>query len=110
VSKERARRRAEREREAAIRAAARAEEQERQERRAARRAALTRRLPGGGATGPTGVLDRRRGQRIRVLLLGLTAINLLVWFARDDWGVRAGVLVVSVLAAPVLFVLLFPRP
>ena len=110
MSKERARRRAEREREAAVRAAARAAEQERRERRAARKKALTRHLPELGRGRPTGVLAERRRNRTTFLICLLFALNLLLWFVTDSWALRLGALVVSVLAAPVLFVLLFPRP
>lgn len=114
MSKERARRRAAREREAAIRSAARAAEAERLERRAARHRALRRsttdRLPRLTPVGrPTGTLARRRRVQTSLVLAALVALNVLVWFVRPDWAARLAVLVVSVLAAPVLTVLLVPR-
>jgi len=114
VSKERARRRAEREREAAIRSAARAAQQERRERRAARarvvRRATTGRLPRLTPRGrQTGPLARRRRVQTSLLLALLVALNILVWVVRPDWPARLAALVVTVLAAPVLSVLLLPR-
>jgi hypothetical protein len=114
VSKERARRRAAREHEAALKAAARAADQERRERRAARakavRRATTDRLPGLRPVGrDTGVLARRRRIQRGLLLALLVALNLLVWIVRPDWQARLAAVVVSVLAAPVLAVLLLPR-
>jgi Flp pilus assembly protein TadB len=114
VSKERARRRAAREHEAGLRAAARAAETERRERRAARGRAVRRvttdRLPRLAPSGrPTGSLARRRRLQRSLLLAVLVAVNLLVWVVEPDWRVRLGVLVVSVLAAPVLAVLLLPQ-
>jgi hypothetical protein len=109
VSKERARRRAEREREAALKAAARAGERERAERRAARKRAVTARLPRLGGGAQTGQLARRRRQQTTFLLCLLLALNILLWFARDDWAIRLAGVVVSILAAPVLHTLLFRR-
>ena len=109
MSKERAHRRAEREREAAVKAAARAAERERAERRAARKRAVTARLPRFGAGVQTGLLARRRRQQTTFLVCLLVALNTLLWFARDDWAIRLAGVVVSILAAPVLYTLLFRR-
>jgi len=114
VSKERARRRAEREREAAIRTAARAAEAERQERRAARTRTLKRHttdlLPRLRPVGrDTGVLARRRRVRRGLLVALLLALNVLVWVVRPDWEARLAALVVSLLAFPVLQLLLVRR-
>jgi Flp pilus assembly protein TadB len=113
VSKERARRRAERQHEAALRQAARAAEQERRERRQARARALravtvdrVRPAPVGRADG---ILARRRRRQHTWLLVGLVLLNLLVWVVRPDWPARLGALVVTVLAFPVLRLLLFSR-
>jgi Flp pilus assembly protein TadB len=113
MSKERARRRAERERESAIKAAARAAEAERRERREARKRALRRatsdRLPGFRPVGrDTGTLARRRRVQRGMLVVLLVALNILVWFVRPDWEARLAALVVSVLAFPVLQLLLLP--
>jgi Flp pilus assembly protein TadB len=114
MSKERAKRRAAREREAAVKTAARAAEAERRERRNARRRtvkhATTGRLPRLKPVGrPTGTLARRRRVQTSLLLTLLFAVNVLVWVVRPDWAARLGVLVVTVLAAPVLAVLFIPR-
>jgi Flp pilus assembly protein TadB len=113
MSKERARRRAAREHEAALRTSARAAEAERRERRAARTRALRRatdrvrrRTPVGR---PTGTMARRRRTQRSMLLAGLVALNVLVWFLTPDWAARLAALVVSVLAAPVLATLLMSR-
>lgn len=94
--------------------AARAAEHERQERRTARRRALSRattgRLPRLVPVGrPTGTLARRRRIRMSLLLTLLFGLNLLTWILRPDWAARFGVLVVTVLAAPVLATMLFSR-
>ncbi|MET1058866.1 MAG: hypothetical protein ABWX84_04685 [Nocardioides sp.] len=109
MSKERAHRRAEREREAAVKAAARAAERERAERRAARKRAVSARLPRLGSGRPTGLLARRRRQQTTFLICLLVGLNALLWFARDDWAIRLAGVVVSILAAPVLYTLLFRR-
>lgn len=114
MSKERAQRRAEREREAAIRTAARAAEAERQERRAARTRALKRhttdRLPRLRPVGrDTGALARRRRIQRGLLVALLLALNVLVWVVRPDWEARLAALVVSLLAFPVLQLLLVRR-
>jgi len=111
VSKERALRRAERERVAAEREAAASEAAERAARRTARREAVTSRLPSLGAGGgQVGILARRRRQRVAILVAALVALNIVLWLVRPDAGARVLGAIVSVLCAPVLFVLLFPRP
>jgi hypothetical protein len=115
MSKERAHRRAAREREAAIRTAARAAEAERRERQLARRktvrAATTGRLGLTGASSgrPSGLLEQRRRRQDGVLVFALAVLNVVVWVVRDDWPARLGALVVTVLAFPVIRVLLFGR-
>ena len=113
MSKERARRRAAREHEAALRTAARAAEQERRERRAARRRALrtatTGRVRVTPVGRPNGILARRRRVQNSLLVAALICLNLLVWVVRPDWPARLGILVVTVLAFPVLRLLLFSR-
>jgi hypothetical protein len=114
VSKERARRRAEREHEAGLRAAARAAEQERRERQAARKRALRARTTGRlrvrRSGRQTGVLAQRRRRQDAGLAAVMVFLNVLVWVARSDWEARLAALVVSVLAYPVVRLLLFsPR-
>jgi Flp pilus assembly protein TadB len=113
MSKERARRRAAREHEAALRAAARAAEQERRERREARRRALkartTDRVRVRPVGRPTGTLATRRRHQTWFLVAALVLVNALLWWARPDWEARLGAAVVTVLAFPVLRLLLFSR-
>jgi hypothetical protein len=108
VSKERAQRRAEREREAAVRAAARAAAAEKAERRAARKRALTRWIPGRHSI-QSGVLAERRRRQTGATIAMALAANVLVWVFIDDWAARAGIAIVSLLAAPVLHTMLFRR-
>ena len=108
MSKERARRRAEREREQAVKAAARAAEAERHERREARRRAVTSRLPR-FAKGQSGPLAQRHRNQLNITICLLVALNVVVWIAFHDWATRALALLVSVLAAPVVHMMLFRR-
>ena len=101
MSKERARRREAREREAAIVAAARAAEAEKRERRDARKRALTSRSPRRRSR-PTGVLAARKRRRLGVTVALVVALNVLVWVIFPGWPMRAMVLIVSLLVAPVL--------
>ena len=105
MSKERAQRRAEREREAAIKAAARAREEERRQRAAARKQALTRWVP--RPRFQPGLLARKRRINLAVTFGILAFLNVILWIVRPDWGARVGGIVVSVLAAPVLYTMLF---
>jgi Flp pilus assembly protein TadB len=111
VSKERARRRAAREHEAALRTAARAAEQERRERQSARKrafkAATTDRIRFLPVGQDTGALTRRRRRQTTMVIVVLVCLNILVWVVRPDWQARLAALVVSVLAFPVLRLLLF---
>jgi hypothetical protein len=108
VSKERARRREAREREAAIVRAARAREAEKRERRTARTRAVSVLVPKRHSR-QTGVLAERRRRRAGLTLALVVALNVLVWVFVPDWPTRAMVLCVSLLAAPVLHVLLSKR-
>ena len=109
MSKDRAHSRAKREREAAIQSAARAEAQARKERRDVRRQSFTSRLPRAHSR-PTGVLAQRRRNQLSILFFLLLAVNVLVWVFFPDWAARAGALMVSLLAAPVLHTLMFRKP
>ncbi len=108
MSKERARRREAREREAGIVAAARAAEAERRERRDLRKRAVTSRLPRRRSR-PPGILAARRRRQVGAIVAMLLALNILVWVFFPDWALRAMVLLVSLLAAPVLHTMLFRR-
>ena len=57
----------------------------------------------------TGILARRRRLRVRALLAGLLLLNVLFWFVEPAGAMRALVLLVSVLAAPVLYTVLFRK-
>ena len=105
MSKERAQRRAEREREAAIRAAARAREEERRQRAAARKRRLTGWVPRPRFT--PGLLARKRRINLAVTIGILVFLNVILWIVRVDWGARFGGVLVSILAAPVLYTMLF---
>jgi Flp pilus assembly protein TadB len=106
MSKDRARRRAEREREAAVRTAARASQAERRQRQQARRRAVRNLAPSWTPQRtPIGILARRARVRTGLVLVGLVAVNLLVWVVRPDWPARLAALVVTVLVAPVLLML-----
>ena len=108
MSKERARRREAREREAAVVRAARAREAERRERKAARASALARLVPKRHSR-QTGVLAERRRRQLTSTVALLVALNVLVFVFVGEWSVRALILAVSLLAAPVLHTMLFRR-
>ena len=108
MSKERKLRREEREREVAEAAVAREAEAERLARRQARVRAVTSRLPQRHSR-QTGVLAERRRNQLGLTFAVLAAVNILVFAFSPDWSLRALVLVVSVLAAPVVFTMMFGR-
>jgi hypothetical protein len=107
MSKERARRRAEREREQAIKAAARAAEEERRRRREARRQRIAGVVPRPRLR--PGVLAARRRRELGATFAILLALNILLWIVRDDAAARVLGVMVSLLAAPVLHLMLFGR-
>lgn len=107
MSKERARRRAEREAEAARLAAVRQRTSERRARRHARRQRMLAALPlRNRATrrqaARPGIVAARRRRTLGLVALGFAVVQLLTWVSTPDWGVRAAVLVVSVLVVPVV--------
>ena len=107
MSKERARRRAEREREQAIKAAARAAEEERRRKREARRRKVTGLVP--RPRWQPGALAARRRRQVAATIGILAALNVVLWVVRDDAAARVGGILVSLLVAPVLYVMLFGR-
>jgi Flp pilus assembly protein TadB len=113
MSKERARRREAREHEAALRTAARAAEQERRERQAARKkafkAATTDRVRLAPVGRDNGVLARKKRRQTTMLVVVLLCLNIIVWVVRPDWEARLAAAVVTVLAFPVLRLVLFSR-
>ena len=107
MSRERARRREEREREAAIRAAARAREEERRQRAAARKRKLLGWIPRPRLK--PGILAQRARARTTAVVCLLLVLNIVVWIVRSDWEARFAAAVFSVLAAPVLYTMLFRK-
>jgi len=112
VSKDRARRRAARE------AAALAEREQRS--RAARRrrrwasigavlASPVTRIQASRRASVDSALARRRSKENGTLLAVLLGVNALVWLVEPSWGWRASAAVLSLMAWPVLAVLLFDR-
>ncbi|MEV0389745.1 hypothetical protein [Nonomuraea sp. NPDC050643] len=107
MSKERARRRAERE---AERARAIRANEKRQARRSRRRALLTRALPR-----PVrfyrqgGLLARRHRVQNVVVALGFLLVQALVWLVWGSFPLSFGVLILSLLLAPVVVTLAFDR-
>ena len=107
MSRERARRREEREREAAIRAAARARQEERRQRTLARRRRLVGWVPRPRLK--PGILARRARARMTITACLLVALNVVLWIVRPDWEARFAGVVLSLLAAPVLYTMLFRK-
>jgi Flp pilus assembly protein TadB len=108
MAKERARKRAERE-------AAKAVEQEKRARKRARRERLDRGkravaslVPDAPRTTP-GLLARKRRRRLIAFALGVIAIQVVTWPLLPSWTARLVVLGLTILAAPVVWVLSFGR-
>jgi hypothetical protein len=105
VSKERQRRRAEREAAASALAERRRAEADRQARKDARRERLVGWVPRPAAR-PTGLLAEKRARQLRGTVAVLIAVNLLVFAFTRDWRLTGLTLVASVLAAPVVHLIL----
>jgi len=101
MSRERAKRRAERERLAAIAEAERTAQAERAARRAARRQRLFGWIPR-PAPGQSGVLARRRREQAGYFVAFLVVVNLLTFFATQDWALRAMVALLSSFLGPIV--------
>jgi hypothetical protein len=69
---------------------------------------VTSRLPR-IAQAPPGTLAQRRRNHQSVTLILLALINLVIWLAFPGWAPRLLALLVSLLAAPVVYTLLFRR-
>jgi Flp pilus assembly protein TadB len=115
VSKERARRRAERE-EAADLQRARAARRDRLRsltglRRlyALRVSRLSRSAAPASRRAPSSALGRHRGRQNGLLLAVLLPLNAVYWLVQPAWSWRAGALVATALAWPVLVVVFFDR-
>jgi len=110
MSKERAQRRAEREAALAVARAARAREVARRARRRALLAALRR--PFGGLAGrrrPDSALRRARARQDGALMAGLVSLNGVLWAFESSWLLRGAAAVTTLLAWPLLVVLVFDR-
>jgi hypothetical protein len=55
---------------------------------------------------PTGVLAERRRKQTSLLVVAVVVLNVLVWLASGDWGVRVFALLVTLLVAPVVQILM----
>jgi Flp pilus assembly protein TadB len=110
VSKERAQRRAERERTRSVALAEQARRDavraERRRRRNRLRAAMPQRTR---VRRQQGVLARRRRAQNLALLGVFLVSQLLVWLVTDDWWLRLGAAVLTLLALPVVATLAFDR-
>jgi Flp pilus assembly protein TadB len=108
VSKERAQRREERERVAAQAAAERQTAAERQAKRDSRKQAVTKYLPAAHSrqTGPLAEKKRREALATAAVLV---VLNILIFAVARDWALTALLVVVSVLGAPILYLMLFRR-
>jgi hypothetical protein len=112
VSRDRARRRAEREALAEQQRAARAREVVRRARRRAVAAALRRPLAlmlPGRRRRPASALRRMRARQDGALVTAILAGNGLLWLVEPSWVLRGAAATVSVLAWPLLIVLVFDR-
>ena len=105
MSKERARRREEREREVAQAAAARVAQAERDARRDQLRETLFGWIPR-PAPVPSGTLAARRRRSIGLVLVGVFALNVIVFLGSDGWELRSLVLLLSILLTPVATLLI----
>lgn len=108
MAKERARRRAEREAAAAKDRQVRARKRARRDRIDRVKASVTSAIPDKPRVAP-GLLARRRRRRLLAFVLGIVAIQAVVWPFLPNWGARMVVLLLTLLAAPVVWVLSFGR-
>ena len=108
MAKERARKRAEREAAAVREREERARRRARQERRERTRRAIGSVVPDRPRVAP-GLLARRRRRRLLVFALGVIAIQVIAWPFLPSWSARLLVLVLTLIAAPVVWVLSFGR-
>ena len=108
MSKERARRREEREREAAAAAAERQVAAERQAKRDSRKQAVAKYRPAAHSR-QTGVLAEKKRREVLATVAVLVVLNILMFAVARDWALTALLVVVSVLGAPILYLMLFRR-
>ncbi|MEK9663910.1 MAG: hypothetical protein VW239_03730 [Candidatus Nanopelagicales bacterium] len=108
MAKERARKRAEREAAAAKEREQRAKKRARKERVDRAKAKVSSAIPDRPKATP-GLLARRRRRRLLAFVIAIVAIQLVVWPFLPNWGARALLLALTMLAAPVVWVLSFGR-
>jgi hypothetical protein len=112
VSKDRARRRAVREAAAVVEREQRSRSGRRRRRRAVVGATLAwplTRVRAARKASVDSALARRRSRENGTLLAVLLGVNALVWLVEPSWGWRVSAIVLSLMAWPVLAVLLFDR-
>ena len=108
MAKDRARRRAEREAAAARDRDMRARQRNRRERVTRAKRAVASAVPDAPRRTP-GLLAARRRRRLVAFVLGIIAILVILWPFLPSWGARILTLGLTVLAAPVVWVLSFGR-
>ena len=108
MSKERARRREERERLAAVAAAEREAAALKQAKRDARKQSVTKYLPATHSK-QTGLLAEKKRREMLATVAVLVVLNILVFAVARDAALAALMVVVSILGAPILYLMLFRR-
>lgn len=108
MAKERARRRAEREVEKARERDERARKRARRQRVERSKQALAALVPDAPRRSP-GLLAQRRRRRLLAFAGGICLIQLVLWPLLPSWSARLVVLALSLVAAPVVWVLSFGR-
>lgn len=108
MAKDRARRRAEREAQHAREREERARSRARRERIDRGKQAIASIVPDAPKLTP-GILARRRRRRLLAFAAGIAMIQAVTWPFLPNWGSRLVVLALTLLAAPVVWVLSFGR-
>ena len=108
MAKDRARRRAEREAQRAREREERARSRARRERIDRGRQAISSMVPDAPRLAP-GILARRRRRRLMAFAAAVVMIQVVTWPFLPTWGARLVVLALTLLAAPVAWVLSFGR-
>jgi hypothetical protein len=108
MAKERARKRAEREAAAARDREVRARQRARRDRLDRGKRAVSSRVPDAPHRKP-GLLAARRRRRLLGFVIAIIAIQAILWPFLPNWGARVIVLLLTLLAAPIAWVLAFGR-
>lgn len=108
MAKDRARRRAEREAEAAREREQRARQRARQQRLDRGKDALGSLIPDKPSVKP-GLLAARRRRRLWIFFAVIVAIQVIAWPFLPSWGARLLLLGLTLVAAPIVWVLSFGR-